>query len=82
MQAKFSHQNGMLRDQRMPILKEETAPLAFACSFFFAGSGVKAFHSLEDCKRITYWALATQTVHKNIFSRTQFHRFKMRQFGH
>merc|ERR1719233_1052683 len=38
---------GCFRDQRMPILKEETAPLAFACSFFLAGSGVKAFHSLR-----------------------------------
>ena len=53
-----------------------------ACSFFLTGSGVKAFHSLEGCKRITYWALATQTVYKNIFSRTQVHRFIIRQFGH
>jgi len=38
------------RDHRMPILSEDTALFAFACSFFLAGSGVKAFHSLKDTK--------------------------------
>ena len=34
----------------MPILRVEGPCLVFACSFLLAGSGEKAFHSLQGAK--------------------------------